>query len=196
MFQMCAIPLKSHQFNCSRASSHPGHRFKHRAIRANPARRKRMSDQWNILMNGLSSFSTGSRTRASPASPSTGPRSATPEPGAVPRPPESLDIIRADKAQGRHHAGRRSALFLGLILPSCVGCRTAQCSTGTAPTSLSRLPRTSVPSAHHDRAGCTLPGGALGIMNCHDIVFSAEDAQLGMRSKCCAARSGSPSPRR
>ena len=39
-------------------------------------------------------------------------------------------------------------------------------------------------------------GGALGIMNCHDIVFAAEDAQLGMPEVLARLASGSSSPRR
>ena len=37
------------------------------------------------------------------------------------------------------------------------------------------FPRIMIAQVHGD---CL--GGALGIMNCHDIVFAAEDAQLGM----------------
>src|SRR5262249_491421 len=96
---------------------------------------------------------------------------------------ESLDIIRADKelkvvitkGAGSVYSSGLDLTFLrevsnGPLLDWDRPNLTIQIAEG-----IRAFPRIMIAQVH----GYCL-GGALGIMNCHDVVFAAEDAQLGM----------------
>ena len=96
---------------------------------------------------------------------------------------ESLEIIRGDreiKAVITRGAGK--AFSSGLDLHFLRAVSLAEVQDWDRPTATIRLaealrafPRVMIAQVH----GYCL-GGALGIMNCHDLVFAADDAQLGM----------------
>jgi enoyl-CoA hydratase/carnithine racemase len=96
---------------------------------------------------------------------------------------ESLEVIRADrelKVVITRGAGK--AFSSGLDLHYLRAISSAEVQDWDRPTLTIRLaealrafPRVMIAQVH----GYCL-GGALGIMNCHDLVFAADDAQLGM----------------
>ena len=95
---------------------------------------------------------------------------------------ESLDIIRADrelKAVITRGAGKAYSSGLDLHFLREVNASTRDWDRPTPTIQLAEavraFPRIMIAQVH----GYCL-GGALGIMNCHDIVFAAEDAELGM----------------
>ncbi|TDI64117.1 MAG: enoyl-CoA hydratase/isomerase family protein [Alphaproteobacteria bacterium] len=95
---------------------------------------------------------------------------------------DSLDIIRADreiKAVITRGAGKAYSSGLDLHFLRQVNATPRDWDRPTPTIQLAEairaFPRVMIAQVH----GYCL-GGALGIMNCHDIVFAAEDAQLGM----------------
>lgn len=95
---------------------------------------------------------------------------------------ESLDIIRADseiKAVITRGAGKAYSSGLDLHFLREVNATTRDWDRPTPTIQLAEairaFPRIMIAQVH----GYCL-GGALGIMNCHDIVFAAADAELGM----------------
>jgi enoyl-CoA hydratase/carnithine racemase len=95
----------------------------------------------------------------------------------------SLEIIRADKSiKAVITRGAGTCFSSGLDLNFLKGVSDGPLLDWDRPTPTIRLaealrgfPRIMIAQVH----GYCL-GGALGIMNCHDLVFAAEDAQLGM----------------
>lgn len=96
---------------------------------------------------------------------------------------ESLELIRADKTiKAVITRGAGTCFSSGLDLNFLKGVSDGPLLDWDRPTPTIRLaealrgfPRIMIAQVH----GYCL-GGALGIMNCHDLVFAAEDAQLGM----------------
>ena len=96
---------------------------------------------------------------------------------------ESLEIIRADRElKAVITRGAGPCFSSGLDLNFLKGVSDGPLLDWDRPTPTIRLaealrafPRIMIAQVH----GYCL-GGALGIMNCHDLVFAAEDAQLGM----------------
>src|ERR1700754_3095355 len=96
---------------------------------------------------------------------------------------ESLDIIRADKnLKVVITKGARTVYSSGLVRPFLRHGSSGPLLDWDRPNltiqiaeALRAFPRIVIAQVH----GYCL-GGALGIMNCHDLVYAAEDAQLGM----------------
>ena len=112
---------------------------------------------------------------------------------------EALDIVRADRSSrrsSRRAPGRAFSSGLDLHFLRDRSARRAPARLGPAERhhqvaeAIRVFPRIMIAQVH----GYCL-GGALGIMNCHDLVFAAEDAQLGMPEVCAAASASSSPPR-
>ena len=96
---------------------------------------------------------------------------------------EALEIVRADRElKAVITKGAGPCFSSGLDLPFLKSVSSGPLLDWDRPTLTIRLaeairafPRVMIAQVH----GYCL-GGALGIMNCHDLVFAAEDAQLGM----------------